>query len=672
LALGNAILQHRQTACGLAALIMIDHHFGGQTNACQFEAVHGPSDQQWSAADMILNATHLGLSGQAIELEPAELAALTLPCVLHWQLNHFVVLRAIRWGRYIIDDPAMGRLSVDRQALKDHFTGIALTFQPEIEARLGAMPGQSSLRGSPVLKLQSDQLVALIFFLMVGALQASIPLIIKFILDDIVMSHDIALLQSTTMGFLLILIAAPLMTHLQARLMLGCSQNLEQNALRRLLKNLTAAPSGTLGPLAAQTCFKRVKHLHHFGQFYGAEGVQILGDLLLAIALVSTLFLINPETALLMILTSAVLISLSLWFTPQIASAEKLAGLSEQTRLEHLMELLNHGEEIRRYGAEQPFLHRINQGLHQSHHQQSLGTHRKASMALAHQLTTGVSLSIVLYWIAFQTMAGHMTLGGLYLILAYRGLLTQHVLSICQQFTGAASAQDIRRDLRDLIAAADITASAGLKVIDPPLPMANLTVKLANPTQSTQIGALRYERLTSSSSFSAASHAILTPGSKPDSKAETGRDQGAIYRPLPIATAFATDAIFNTTILANITMMAAVPDRARVEHLIRKMALLDAINQHPFGLDTVIGPDQHRFDRSETARLILTRALYQAPGTLVLELPSVIVACEVMQDTLRQLLGTGLTIELRSHDFIPPIAGLRLVWQTRHGWLLQP
>ena len=86
----------------------------------------------------------------------------------------------------------------------------------------------------------------------------------------------------------------------------------------------------------------------------------------------------------------------------------------------------------------------------------------------------------------------------------------------------------------------------------------------------------------------------------------------------------------------------------------------------------MIGPDQHRFDRSETARLILTRALYQAPGTLVLELPSVIVACEVMQDTLRQLLGTGLTIELRSHDFIPPIAGLRLVWQTRHGWLLQP
>ena len=60
-----------------------------------------------------------------------------------------------------------------------------------------------------------------------------------------------------------------------------------------------------------------------------------------------------------------------------------------------------------------------------------------------------------------------------------------------------------------------------------------------------------------------------------------------------------TDAIFNTTILANITMMAAVPDRARVDHLLKQMALFDAMNQHPFGLDTVIGPDEHRFDRSE-------------------------------------------------------------------------
>ena len=42
----HPILQHRRTACGLATLIMIDHHFGGQTTAVQFEAMHGLANQE--------------------------------------------------------------------------------------------------------------------------------------------------------------------------------------------------------------------------------------------------------------------------------------------------------------------------------------------------------------------------------------------------------------------------------------------------------------------------------------------------------------------------------------------------------------------------------------------------------------------------------------------------
>ena len=103
MSLDSPILQHRRTACGLATLIMIDHHFGGQITAVQFEAMYGVAHQQWSAADLVQHATRLGLSVLTLELEPAELPALTLPCILHWQMNHFVVLREIRWGRYIID-----------------------------------------------------------------------------------------------------------------------------------------------------------------------------------------------------------------------------------------------------------------------------------------------------------------------------------------------------------------------------------------------------------------------------------------------------------------------------------------------------------------------------------------------------------------------------------------
>ena len=657
MSLDNPILQHRRTACGLATLIMIDHHFGGQTTAVQFEAMYGVAHQQWSAADLVQHATRLGLSVLTLELEPAELPALTLPCILHWQMNHFVVLRAIRWGRYIIDDPAVGRLTIDKQMLLDHFTGVALTFQPLINKQLTAISAQARIAASKDLTVQANQLTSLVFHLMVGALQAGIPVIIKFILDEVIISQDFALLQSVTVGLLLILLAMPLITHLQQRLLMDCSQHLEQHALFKLLDNQIAAPSGAFESTDVQAALKHVQRLYAFGQFYGAEAVRIVGDLVLAVGLLSVLWLIHPASGGLMTVASAVLICTSIWFTHPIISAEKCANNSEQTRLKHLMEWFSHHREIRRYRAEQPFLNRIIQALQAFHSQQSLAADHKARMTLVNQFTVGISLSLLIYGIALETMIGQLSLGGLYLILAYRGLLTQYILSMCQQLTKARSAQEIRHDLRELRPPDQITASTESTRIDS-------SEQRVSSTQTSQFGSLHYRQLTPSTSFSHLRSTILAPGSVGACPGSEGQETW----PSPITTTAATDAIFNTTILANITMMAAAPDLARVDRLIQQLALTHAIYRHPLGLDTVITLDEHRFDRFEYARLMLTRALYTEPRCLVCELPSVIAACSVMQQTLQRLVRTGLTIELRSHDSIPPIEGLSLVWQTTRGW----
>ena len=653
----HPILQHRRTACGLATLIMIDHHFGGQTTAVQFEAMHGLANQEWSAADLVQNAARLGLAIQALELEPAELPEVSLPCILHWQLNHFVVLRAMRWGRYIVDDPAIGRLTIDEQTFLNHFTGVALTCEPLIDVRSKAISGQTSAPNPHDLTVQLNQIMSLVFCLMAGVLQAGVPLMIKFILDDVVVSQDLVLLQSTVTGLLLALLAMPLMTHLQERALLGCSQRVERNALSSLLGKQIAAPSGTIDAIDTQGALKRLKRLHAFGQFYGAEAVRFLGNLLLALGLLTTLWLIHPASAVLMTVTSAALVGISLWFTQPIISAEKHGANSEHAWLDHLMEWFNHRTEIRRYSAEQSFLHRIHQTLLGSHSIQFLVGNRKAQMTLINQLIVGSALSLLLYGIASEAMIGQMSLGGLYLILAYRGLLTQHVLSMCQQFTSARSAQEIRLDLREITPPTQIAAS-------PQLLRSDWQVHNRYSAQTSQRGALRYLQLSPSTSFSAVRASILNPQPKaasPDSAVQQDL-------PAPIATAATTDAIFNTTILANITMMTVAPDLARVDRLIQQMALTEAIHRHPLGLDTVITPDQHRFDHFEHARLILTRALYTQPRSLVCELSAVTVASSVMQASLQCLVRTGLIIEVRSHDKIPPIEGLSLVWQTTLGW----
>jgi len=88
-----------------------------------------------------------------------------------------------------------------------------------------------------------------------------------------------------------------LMTHLQERALLGCSQRVERNALSSLLGKQIAAPSGTIDAIDTQAALKRLKRLHAFTlrAVYGAEAVRFLGNLLLALGLLITLWLSIPH-----------------------------------------------------------------------------------------------------------------------------------------------------------------------------------------------------------------------------------------------------------------------------------------------------------------------------------------------------------------------------------------
>src|SRR3546814_8872655 len=63
-----------------------------------------------------------------------EIASIRLPAVLHWDLTHFVVLKAVKrtlsGPRYIVHDPARGIVSLGATEMSRHWTGIALELAP--------------------------------------------------------------------------------------------------------------------------------------------------------------------------------------------------------------------------------------------------------------------------------------------------------------------------------------------------------------------------------------------------------------------------------------------------------------------------------------------------------------------------------------------------------------
>src|SRR5690606_15619357 len=86
------ILQSERSECALACMAMISSWFGRKTDLNTMRQQHSISAGGASLPDLINIAHATGLEARAVKLELEDLRSLSLPAVLHWNMNHFVVL----------------------------------------------------------------------------------------------------------------------------------------------------------------------------------------------------------------------------------------------------------------------------------------------------------------------------------------------------------------------------------------------------------------------------------------------------------------------------------------------------------------------------------------------------------------------------------------------------
>jgi len=92
------ILQTEAAECGLACLAMIAAHHGLRLDLPTLRQRFSVSLKGTTMADLVRLAGQLNLGSRALRAEIEHLSGLTMPCVLHWDLNHFVVLREVSRG----------------------------------------------------------------------------------------------------------------------------------------------------------------------------------------------------------------------------------------------------------------------------------------------------------------------------------------------------------------------------------------------------------------------------------------------------------------------------------------------------------------------------------------------------------------------------------------------
>ena len=221
------ILQMEAAECGAAALAIVLAYHGAWISLEQLRIACGVSRDGSKASNIIRAARRYGLVARGYSVEPAALGQLPMPCIIHWNFKHFVVLEGVSGRHAYINDPATGRRRVSMAELDRAFTGVVLTFERGEEfKKLGAKPN-----GIGLLLRELRRNKSAVALLVIASMVLVIPNIIaagfsKIFVDDILIQRMDSWLAPLLIGMalmatcraVLVVVRQSVLLRLQAKL----------------------------------------------------------------------------------------------------------------------------------------------------------------------------------------------------------------------------------------------------------------------------------------------------------------------------------------------------------------------------------------------------------------------------------------------------------------------
>ena len=173
--------------CGAASLGMILAYYNKFVPLEQLRSDCSVSRDGCNIKNIAKAAMHYKMKVRALKTDIDGLKqSITLPAIIHWDFNHFVVVCGFKKDYVFINDPALGRVSVKIDEFSRMFTGIVLELVPSEEFTSEGEP--KSIIGFLIQRLKHS-IAPIVFILILGFLSSLIvavtPLFSKIFTDYI-------------------------------------------------------------------------------------------------------------------------------------------------------------------------------------------------------------------------------------------------------------------------------------------------------------------------------------------------------------------------------------------------------------------------------------------------------------------------------------------------------
>ena len=430
------VLQSEAAECGLACLTMVSRHFGHRVNLAGLRQRHPTSIKGVTLQELMAIASELELAPRAIRLDVEELDKLRKPAILHWDLNHFVVIESVDKKHATILDPARGRRRIPLAKFGRHFTGVALELVPTadfkpIEARTRT---RLSDLWSRLSNYRGPFTQVLLLSLLIQLTTLLTPFYMQLTVDEAIGQGDYSLLSVLFFAFCVIYAMNGITKGLRDWVVLTLGQSLSYQLGGNLVRHLVRLPLAYFERRHVGDLLSRIGSISPIQSLLTKGIVNILIDSALLLTTVIVMLLISPALTGIVLAATLVYVIVNQLLYPALrrrTEEEIMARANEDT---YLMETMRAIRAIKLHGHEA-----MRENGWRNRYAEVISAGYKARIIdiqtdLAENLLYGLSFLLTVYLGALAIMDQKLTVGMLLAFLSYRNSFSNSASSLVSQF----------------------------------------------------------------------------------------------------------------------------------------------------------------------------------------------------------------------------------------------
>lgn len=630
------VLQTEAAECGLACLAMVATYHGHALDLAALRRRFSLSLKGATLSFLMQAAGQLHLVSRPLRVELEDLPKLQTPCILHWDMNHFVVLVRADTRRAVIHDPARGMRALPMDVVSRHFTGVALELTPtggferrdeRRRVRLTELMGRVT-----GLKRALAQVLVLALALQVLALAS--PFFMQWVVDGAVVSADRELLTTLGLGFLLLLLIQAAVTAARSWVLLYLSTSLNLQWLANVFSHLLRLPVAYFEKRHLGDVVSRFHSVTAIQRTLTTSFVEVLLDGLMAIATLAMMAIYSLQlTAVAVAAVFAYgLLRLAFYAPLKRAQEEHLVHAAKQQS--HFLETVRGVQSIKLFGRQEERRGRWLNLVVDAANRDAVGQKLALGIRTANMLVFGAERIVVVWLGALLVLDNAFTVGMLFAFVSYKEQFAARIGGLIDKAIELRMLDVQAERLADIVQAepeplAPVAPVAG--VTDASLELRDVAFRYADTEPFVLQGcSLRIEHGESvaivgpsgcgKTTLLKVMLGLLTPtdGSVRFGGVDLHKLGIDAFRRLA-GTVMQDDQLFAGSIAENIAFFDPTPDHARIEQAARLAAVHDEIVAMPMQYNTLVGDMGAALSGGQRQRLLLARALYKQPRILFLD-----------------------------------------------------